>query len=62
MSYHEVKQKALYDAMSQYLISLLVKHRGNVSRSADEANMDRSNFLRVCKKYNIEPVTYRIGK
>jgi DNA-binding NtrC family response regulator len=37
----------------QYLIELLTKHRGNITRCAQQANMDRKNFKRKLKKYDL---------
>lgn len=37
-----------------YFVELLNKYRGNISRAAQEADMDRKNFSLKLKKYNLD--------
>lgn len=43
----------------EYLTKLLMECRGNVSRSAKRAGLDRSSFQRLMKKYGIQSEDYR---
>jgi len=46
-------QEAKRNFEREYLIELLKRNRGNISRSAQQARMDRKNFREKLKKYNI---------
>ncbi|MBY0472045.1 sigma-54 dependent transcriptional regulator [bacterium] len=49
-----VLKKKWCDAFErEYLTSLLTRHSGNVSASAREAKIDRSNFLRLLRRHGI---------
>lgn len=52
-------KKARNDILSvfetKYLIELLKKHRGNVTRAAKIAGIERQSFYRLLKKYDIDP-------
>jgi len=37
-----------------YLTALLARHRGNISRAASEAGIDRNYIHRLVKKYGLE--------
>jgi two-component system, NtrC family, response regulator AtoC len=50
LSFKQGKAVVVDDFEQNYLTNLLIKHSGNVTKSAKEANIDRSSFLRLCKK------------
>jgi DNA-binding NtrC family response regulator len=46
----------------EYLTQVLVKHAGNVTMAAKEAAIDRSNFLRLLRRHQIDASVYRNTK
>jgi two-component system nitrogen regulation response regulator NtrX len=50
-SYREAKE--IFER--QFLREKLIKHNWNVSRTAEEIGVERSNLHRKIKSYNIEP-------
>ncbi len=59
LNYNKAKDKVLWDFHNDYFSYLLRKNRGNVSRSAFEAGIDRSSLQRLLKKYGIKSSNYR---
>lgn len=57
--YREEKQRTMRTFDQRYFISLLHRHRGNVSRAATEAGMDRSNLLKKLRTLDIDPREFR---
>ena len=53
------RDQALDHAERDYLISLLARNRGNVSRSAKQAGLSRQGLHRLLKKHGIAPGDYR---
>jgi transcriptional regulator of acetoin/glycerol metabolism len=51
--------QALDEAEREYLISLLARNRGNVSRSARQAGLSRQGLHRLLKKHGIASGDYR---
>jgi two-component system response regulator GlrR len=43
----------------EYLVTVLAKHYGNVSAAAREAKLDRSNFLRLLRRHQLNANQYR---
>lgn len=58
-SYQEAKERALWAFNRAYLANLLRQTCGNLSNAAEKAGMDRSNFKKIVKKFNIEVGDYR---
>ncbi len=58
-SYTKIKKRWLEQFEKEYLVSTLVKYRGNVSAAARSARLDRSNFLRLLRKYGLQAEAYR---
>lgn len=58
-SYMELKKKWTESFEKEYLSSALARHSGNVSAAAREAQLDRSNFLRLLRRYGIQSVAFR---
>lgn len=58
-TFQEMKARQVSAIETTYLESLLRKHRGHVTRSAEEAGMARSAFQRLMQRYNIKSVDFR---
>lgn len=58
-SYTELKKKWSESFEREYLANALQRHGGNVSAAAREAKLDRSNFLRLLRKYSLTAQQYR---
>lgn len=58
-SHSQIKQRIIKAFELKYLRKLLKKNKGNVSKSAREAKLNRPNFNRLLRKYNIKPDKYR---
>lgn len=52
-SLKEVRKKAVSEVEKQYLIYLLTKHNGNISKISSEAEMTRRNIYRLIEDNNI---------
>jgi len=57
--YQDIKKRWSASFDKEFLISTLVRNAGNVSAAAREAKIDRSNFLRLLRKYGIRSQDYR---
>jgi DNA-binding NtrC family response regulator len=57
--YQEAKNRALWAFNRSYLANLLRQANGNLSSAASKAGMDRSNFKKIIKKYNVEILEYK---
>ncbi len=58
-SYMEMKKKWVEAFEREYIINVLTRHDGNVSAAAREAMLDRSNFLRLLRRYEIKSAEFR---
>ncbi len=58
-SYQEAKERALWAFNRAYLANLLRQTSGNLSNAAEKAGMDRSNFKKIVKKFNIDVEEFR---
>jgi DNA-binding NtrC family response regulator len=58
-SYTHLKKKWIESFEVDYLSQLLNQHAGNVSAAAREARLDRSNFLRLLRKYGLKAEVFR---
>ncbi|MDP2600365.1 MAG: sigma-54 dependent transcriptional regulator [Deltaproteobacteria bacterium] len=52
--YQEAKDRALASFNRTYLASLLKQTSGNISIASERAGMDRSNFKKIIRRYNID--------
>ncbi|MCF7801752.1 MAG: sigma-54 dependent transcriptional regulator [Candidatus Marinimicrobia bacterium] len=59
LSLQQAKLKAVEKVEKDYLLYLLRKHTGNVTRLAEEAGMTRRNLYRLLDKYKIKPDHWR---
>jgi len=60
--YQDAKDKALSSFNQSYITNLLRQARGNLSYAAEKAGMDRSNFKKIIKKYDIDINEYKDRK
>lgn len=58
--YQEAKDKALASFNRSYISSLLRQTFGNISIASEKAGMDRSNFKKIVKRYNIDSAEYKV--
>ncbi len=61
-SYTVLKKKWSEAFEKEYLTQVLAKHGGNVTAAAKEAAVDRSNFLRLLRRHQIDASVYRNTK
>jgi DNA-binding NtrC family response regulator len=54
LPFKEAKAALVETFERDYLTALLARHRGNISRAAAEAGIDRNYIHRLVKKYNLE--------
>ena len=54
MPYAEAKKRAVESFERRYLKNKLIETNGNISRAAEAAGMDRSNFKRLCRSFSVE--------
>ena len=59
ISLKEARNSAVEEIDKQYLIFLLNKHKGNISRISNDIEMTRRNIYHLLKKYNIDPDSWR---
>lgn len=57
--YMDLKKKWLGSFEKEYLMNALRRNGGNVSAAAREAKLDRSNFLRLLRRYEISAGEFR---
>lgn len=58
----EAKQQAINEIELKYLLALLQKHCGNVTKIATEAGMTRRNLHRLLKRHGLEADAWRKNK
>ncbi|HEX8111923.1 MAG TPA: helix-turn-helix domain-containing protein, partial [Kofleriaceae bacterium] len=54
LPFKEAKAALVEGFERDYLTALLARHRGNISRAASEAGIDRNYVHRLVKKYGLE--------
>jgi DNA-binding NtrC family response regulator len=59
LSIKEAKQKAIDRVERNYLIRMLRKYKGNISRIAKDAGMTRRNLHRLLNRHKIDPNIWR---
>jgi len=60
-SYREAKSKAISLFNKSYIRHLLKETKGNISIASTRAGLDRSNFKKIIKKYDIDLGEFRRG-
>jgi two-component system response regulator HydG len=59
LNYQDAKDKALESFNRMYISNLLAVTGGNISFASEKAGMDRSNFKKLIKRYDIDIHRYR---
>jgi transcriptional regulator with GAF, ATPase, and Fis domain len=59
MNYTQLKKKWSDAFEKEYLVSCLSRSQGNVTSAARESGIDRSNFLRLLRRHQINAQNYR---
>jgi DNA-binding NtrC family response regulator len=59
LSLQEAKKKKIDELERKYLIYLLNKHKGHVTKIAEEAGMTRRNVHRILSRHKIDPNSWR---
>jgi len=57
--FKEIKKEAVTHLSKDYIRGLLSIHKGNVSKAALKAQMDRGNFRKLMKRFNISAKEFR---
>jgi len=58
-SYSEIKEKVISEFNRSIVNRYLKKYDGNVSKAAEELKLDRANFQRLMRKYNISSKEFK---
>jgi DNA-binding NtrC family response regulator len=58
-SFKEIKKEAVIHFSKDYIKGLLSLHKGNVTKAAMKAQMDRSNFRKLMKRFDISTKEFR---
>lgn len=53
------KEEVLANETKEYILTLLAMFEGNVSKAAAKANLDRGNFRKLLKRFNVSANDYR---
>jgi DNA-binding NtrC family response regulator len=61
LSLAEAKQNAIDQTEKKYLLYLLKKYKGNVTKIAEEANMTRRNIHRMLNRHSLDPNSWRVS-
>jgi DNA-binding NtrC family response regulator len=56
----QAKQNAIDQTEKKYLLFLLKKHNGNVTKIAKEADMTRRNIHRMLNRHSLDPNSWRV--
>ncbi|MGB5893784.1 MAG: hypothetical protein WBG58_06365, partial [Ignavibacteriaceae bacterium] len=61
LSLAEAKQNAIDQTEKKYLLYLLKKYKGNVTKIAEEANMTRRNIHIMLNRHSLDPNSWRVS-
>jgi len=56
----EAKQHAIEKIERDFLLFLMEKHNGNITKIAEDSGMTRRNIYRIITKYNLNPDEWRV--
>lgn len=54
-SYHELRDRVLWDFEQEYLTALLERHGGNISSASRVASVNRNHLTALLRRHNIHP-------
>ena len=58
-SFRDLKLDAVAEFERNYVVELLIAHRGNLAAAARTAGIDRKNLWAMTKKYGLDPAAHR---
>jgi transcriptional regulator with PAS, ATPase and Fis domain len=58
-AFKEFKEEKIDRMTREYITTLLAMYKGNVSKSAARADLDRANFRKLLKRFHISAADYR---
>jgi two-component system nitrogen regulation response regulator NtrX len=58
-AFKKMKQQAVMAFERSYLLAVMRRNEGNISKSSKQAGIERRNFQRLLKKYDITPQEFR---
>ena len=58
-SFRDLKLEAVAEFERNYVVELLISHRGNLAAAARTAGIDRKNLWAMTKKYGLDPAAHR---
>lgn len=61
LSYREAMQVSMNHFAREYIIAILKKHKGNVTRAALHAGIERGSLHRLMRKYGVQSTDFRDG-
>jgi two-component system, NtrC family, response regulator GlrR len=61
LSFNEMKAKVVSEFETNYLQSLLVAYKGNISRAAEAAQKERRTFWELLRKHNIDVQKFKVA-
>jgi DNA-binding NtrC family response regulator len=57
--FKEFKEETIDNMTREYVTTLLAMYKGNVSKAAARADLDRANFRKLLKRFNVSAADYR---
>jgi transcriptional regulator of acetoin/glycerol metabolism len=58
-AFKEFKEETIDNMTREYVTTLLAICKGNVSKAAARADLDRANFRKLLKRFNVSAADYR---
>jgi DNA-binding NtrC family response regulator len=59
IKFNDAKQMAINDVEKKYLLHLLEKHKGNITKMAEDAGMTRRNMHRLLNNHKLDTDQWR---
>ena len=56
---NEAREKAVLDIEKMLVLDALIRNNWNVTRAAEDTDMQRTNFQGLMKKYNIKSTEFK---
>ncbi len=58
-AFKEFKEETIDTMTREYVTTLLSMYKGNVSKAAAKADLDRANFRKLLKRFHVSAADYR---
>ena len=62
LSFHEMKANVISEFETNYIQSLLVTYRGNITKAAEAAQKERRTFWQLIRKYKIDVQKFKVAE